>query len=129
MRMEVLTAYCMGVLLPVAEVCRRRTDFSNIHAYADDFIIGGILLFAARSVSKGRPSGPVLLVAAWSAFCGGMYYSFFSQFEHGADTDVSGLSNITVGVVKGVLYLVGIIALVRSIRVAVKAGQGPNVLS
>ncbi len=119
LRMQVIAAYCLGVLLPVAEVCRRRTDFSNIPGYIDDFIIGAILLFAARSVSKGRRTGPVLLAVAWGLFCGGMYYSFFDQFTQHSATDVSGLKNGIVVAVKGALYLIGIVALIRSIRTSV----------
>jgi hypothetical protein len=114
--MEVLAAYILGVLLPVAEVCRRRTDFSDVPAYVDDFIIGGILLLAARRVSRGHRDGPVLLVAAWGLFCGGMYGSFFGQLTHNGPYDVSGLRNGIVVGVKAIVYLVGIVALVRSVR-------------
>ena len=64
-RFEIAAAYCLGVALPVFEVCRRRTNFSDIPGYIDDFIIGGLLLFAARSAERGRPHGRALLVAAW----------------------------------------------------------------
>lgn len=119
MRFEHIAAYVMGVVLPLLEVLRRRTNFETISGYVDDFIAGGLLLYASRAVSRGEPSGPVLLVAAWAVLCGGLYGSFFSQF--GRTTDVSGFPNATVIVVKGVLFAVALAALVASVRAAVRS--------
>ena len=92
MRFELIAAYVMGVALPLLEVLRRRTNFETVSGYVDDFIAGGLLLYAARAVSRRKPSGPVLLVVAWAVLCGGLYGSFFGQLEHGAPHDVSGLA-------------------------------------
>ena len=119
MRFETLAAYGVGLLLPVVEVCRRKTDFSNIPAYVDDFLIGGLLLLAAGWRARHPGVGRVLLVAAWALFCGGMYYSLFGQFAGTNREDVSGLSNDVVAVVKGILFAVGVVALIRSIRAAI----------
>ena len=119
-RFELVAAYCVGLLLPIAEVARRRTDFSNIPAYVDDFLIGGFLLVAAWATTRGRPAGNVLLAVAWAAFCGGMYYSFFGQLFQAGDTDISGLSRYSVVFVKGILFAVGIIAVIRSTRAVVR---------
>lgn len=118
MRIEVAAAYAMGVGLPLLEALRRKTNFSTIAGYVDDFIAGGLLLFAAASVSRGKPNGPVLLVAAWAILCGGLYGSFFGQLESSAAHDVSGLANATVVVVKGLLYAISIAGLVLSVRSA-----------
>ena len=64
MRFELAAAYAMGIALPLLEVLRRRTNFDTISGYVDDFIAGGLLLYAARAVSRRKPRGPVLLVAA-----------------------------------------------------------------
>jgi hypothetical protein len=125
MRFELAAAYAMGIALPVLETLRRRTNFETISGYADDFIAGGLLLYAARSVSRGRPNGPVLLVLAWAVLCGGLYYSFFGQLEAAADRDVSGLSSSTVIVVKGALYAVALTSLFRSLRAATPGGRAP----
>jgi hypothetical protein len=109
----------MGVALPLLEVLRRRTNFETISGYVDDFIAGGLLLVAARQVSRQAPSGPVLLVAAWAVLCGGLYGSFFGQLELGASQDVSGLATATVVFVKGLLYVIAIAGLVLSVRTAV----------
>jgi uncharacterized membrane protein YdcZ (DUF606 family) len=108
----------MGIGLPLLETLRRKTNFSTIAGYVDDFIAGGLLLLAASSVSRGNPRGPVLLVAAWAVLCGGLYGSFFGQIESSAASDVSGLANTTVVIVKGVLYAISIAGLVLSVRSA-----------
>jgi hypothetical protein len=122
MRFELVAAYVMGVGLPLLEVLRRRTNVETISGYVDDFIAGGLLLYAARAVSRRKPRGPVLLVAAWAVLCGGLYGSFFHQLESGASQDVSGLSKATVVLVKGVLYAVALAGLAFSVRaVAVRS--------
>jgi len=118
MRFELLAAYGMGVVLPLLEVLRRRTSFETISGYVDDFIAGGLLLYAARAVSRKEARGPVLLVVAWAVLCGGLYGSFFHQLESGASRDVSGLANATVVLVKGVLYAIALIGLGHSVRAA-----------
>jgi hypothetical protein len=121
-RFEVTAAYVLGIALPVLEAARRRTNFDNIPAYIDDFLIGAILLWAARAVSRGRPYGPALLTAAWGLLCGGMWGSFFGQFENKLPTDISGLSNGIVMLIKGCIYVVAIVALVLSVRRAARTG-------
>ena len=118
MRFEVAAAYGMGAALPLLETLRRRTNFDTVSGYVDDFIAGGLLLYAAWSVSRGRRNGRIMLVAAWAILCGGLYGSFFWQLESSATTDVSGLANATVVLIKGILYAVAIAGLVLSIRSA-----------
>jgi hypothetical protein len=119
-RLELFAAYGIGVLLPVAEIARRRTDFSNVPAYVDDFLIGGLLLVAAWAASRKHPAGNVLLAVAWAVFCGGMYYSFFGQLSRVEGTDISGLSNASVVLVKGILFGVGIVSVIRSAQAVVR---------
>ena len=125
MRFELAAAYAMGVGLPLLEVLRRRTDFSTISGYVDDFIAGALLLYAARAVSKGRRSGPVLLVVAWAVLAGGMYGSFFWQLESSASHDVGGLPNASVVVIKGAIYAISLTGLVLSARAAIARQEQP----
>jgi hypothetical protein len=118
MRFEHAAAYAMGVGLPLLEALRRRTNFDTIAGYVDDFIAGAFLLVAARAVSRGRPNGPVLLVAAWAVLCGGLYGSFFGQLEDSAALDVSGQSKALVLAVKGALYAIALAALALAVRSA-----------
>ena len=124
MRFEVAAAYVMGIGLPALEVLRRRTNFSTISGYVDDFIAGALLLYAARAVSRGKPSGPVLLVVAWAVLAGGLYGSFFGQLESGATQDIGGLPNTTVVIIKGILYSIALTGLFLSARVAISKQRG-----
>jgi hypothetical protein len=119
MRFEVAAAYAMGVGLPLLETLRRKTDFSNIHSYIDDFIIGALLLYSARAVSTNKKGGFVLLTAAWAILSGGLYSSFFWQISSANAYDVGGLPNMTVVVIKGVLYAISLAGLVLSARSAI----------
>jgi hypothetical protein len=119
MRYELVTAYVMGVLLPALETLRRRTNFETISGYVDDYIAGGLLLYAAHAVTRGRRNGPVLLVVAWAVLCGGLYGSFFWQLGSSASHDVGGLPNETVVVIKGLLFAAALAGLVLSARAAI----------
>ncbi len=123
MRFEVGAAYTMGIGLPLLEALRRKTNFENLHGYVDDFIIGALLLYAAHAVTRHRRSGPVLLVVAWAVLCGGLYGSFFWQLAATETHDVGGLPNMTVVVIKGVLYAIALTGLVVASRSAI-AKQG-----
>ena len=125
MRFEHAAAYGMGVGLPFLEALRRKTNFEFIASYVDDFIAGALLLWAARAVSRGKPSGPVLLVMAWATLSGGLYGSFFGQLERMAETDVGGLPGATVVAIKGVLYAITLAALVCSVRTATAKAAAP----
>ncbi len=122
-RFEVLAAYALGVMLPILEVARRRTNFDDVPAYLDDFIIGGLLLWAARSTSRERSYAPALLSAAWGVLCGALWGSFFGQLRSTAATDVSGAPNALVVVIKGVIYLVALTGLFLSVRRASTLGS------
>ena len=126
MRFELAAAYAMGIALPLLETLRRRTNFDTIAGYVDDFIAGGLLLYAASAVSRGRASGPPLLAAAWGVLCGGLYGSFFHQLESDAAHDVSGLANSTVLLVKGGLYAIALVGLVLSVRSAAAVSSSPR---
>ena len=117
LRPEVLGAWVMGVALPVLEAARRRTNFHPVAAYVDDFIIGALLLIAARSASLGRPRGPALIVAAWGALCGGTYGSLVGQFSS-TGADPSGLPNGVILTIKGAIAIAALICLGLSIRSA-----------
>ena len=119
MRFEVGAAYAMGTLLPLLEVLRRKTDFTNFHSYIDDFIVGALLIYAARSVTQHKRRGPVLLCVAWAILSGGLYNSFFWQLSRTETLDVGGLPNSTVVLIKGVLYAIALAGLFLSTRSAI----------
>jgi hypothetical protein len=119
-RFEIAAAYFLGVALPIFEVCRRRTDFSDIPGYIDDFIIGALLLVAARATVRERPYGRGLLIAAWGILCGGLWGSFFGQLFRTDPHDISGLPNLTVVWLKLLVYCVALVCLVLSVRRAIR---------
>lgn len=125
MRFEVAAAWAMGIGLPLLEALRRKTNFEHLHSYVDDFIAGGLLLYAAHATTQARRNGPVLLVAAWAVLCGGLYGSFFWQLSSDATRDVGGLANATVVVIKGVLYAIAIAGLVFACRSAIARQVAP----
>ncbi len=119
MRFEVAAAYGMGIGLPLLEAMRRKTNFENFHSYVDDFIVGALLLYAARAVTRERANGPVMLVVAWALLCGRLYGSFFWQLSNNAAQDIGGLANVTVVVIKGFLYAIALAGLFFSSRFAI----------
>ncbi len=112
---EILAAYGMGALLPVIETCRRRTDFSELPLYVDDYLLGALLLSSAWACTSGRASGPAWLVGAWGVFCGGMYYSFFGQLA-AQEADPSGLPHWIVASIKAVFLATGVLAFICAAR-------------
>ncbi len=112
---HVTCAYILGVLLPLLETIRRKDDFSNLAIYIDDYIIGGLLIFAAYSVKRGKDYGQALLTGVWGMLCGGLYYSFTGQFL--IQQEVSGLPNMVIITIKGLLFLTAILLFIRSISV------------
>ena len=112
---EVQAAWAMGFALPLLEAARRRTDFSNLPAYVDDFIVGALLLLAARAASRGRPRSRAMLAGAWGILCGGLWGSVFGQLAMEGPTDVSGLSHGVVVAIKLAISAVAVAALVRCV--------------
>lgn len=113
---EVTAAYVLGAALPVLEICRRRSDFSDIPGYLDDFIIGALLLIAARSAARHRPYGQSLLAGAWGVLCGGLWGSFFGQLHSTSARDISGLPHAPVIAVKLLIYVIAVLCFGLAIR-------------
>lgn len=123
-QLEVIVAYLMGIALPVLETARRRMNFDEIQFYVDDYIVGGLLLWAAIAVTRGRRYGNALLIAAWGILCGGLWGSFFGQLLRSEPRDISGYSHTFVASVKGVLYAIALLGLFLSIRRAAQTEKG-----
>jgi hypothetical protein len=116
MRFEVAAAWGMGVVLPLLEIARRRTNFESPAFYVDDLIAGALLLWAARAAARERPNADAWLAGAWGVLAGGLYGSFFGQLEHWREVDVGGAAGLTVVAIKGVLYAISMIALTCALR-------------
>jgi hypothetical protein len=57
-----------------------------------------------------------MLCAAWGILTGGLYYSFFGQIERSPAVDISGIRNIYVILIKGLLFATATAALISSVR-------------
>ena len=113
---EILAAWVLGIWMPLAEIYRRRLNFDDLPAYVDDFLMGALLLLAARAASRGQRTGRALLAGAWGVVCGAMYYSVFGQLDNGSQPDISGLPNALVVSIKLVIFGIADSAFVLSVR-------------
>ena len=97
-------ALVIGVLLPTAELYRRRhqlADLSMFPAWFDDMLIGAFLLYGVWRTREGRESGRMFLAAAWAFMAGMAYGSFFGQLSELSKPDPSGASSMIVVAIKG----------------------------
>jgi hypothetical protein len=114
-------AVVAGVALPVLETMRRWHQLGDVAvwpSWLDDWAIGIFLLYGAWRVSRDAVSGRPILAAAWGFACGLGYASFFSQLDALNATDPSGLTPATVVIIKGSMLVVGIAALVATVKSA-----------
>ncbi len=113
-----LLAIAGGMALPLVETARRWRqlgDPSMWPFWLDDWVIGLFLLYGAWRTRAGAAGGRAVLAAAWGFACGLGYASFFSDLAE-ASADPSGFSDNVVEAAKGVMLLIGIAALVASLR-------------
>ena len=118
MRFEVVTAFTVGVLLPVLETYRRGishwgVDFTTMF---EDYIAGALLLVGGWAAHRARSWGATLLVLAWAYVAGLMGSSFWSQLEETVRQTASEPNNLAVVVIKFLLWAVCIVSLVLSFR-------------
>jgi hypothetical protein len=115
-RFEVTAAWAMGVILPLLEALRRRTNFDSPAFYVDDFLAGALLLWAANSARIRHPQARLRLAGAWGVLSGGLYGSFFGQLEEWRAVDVGGQAGVVVVAIKGALYAISIAAFICAVR-------------
>jgi hypothetical protein len=112
-------ALVFGVLLPIVETYRRWHQLGDIRiwpAWLDDWAIGGFLLYGAWRTAKDAATGRPWLTAAWGFTCGMAYPSFFGQLARLDQPDPSSLPAAWVVGIKGVGFLLAILALAGSLR-------------
>jgi hypothetical protein len=114
-------ALVFGVLLPIVETIRRWPqlgDFRMWPAWLDDFILAAFLLYGAWRTSKDVGTGRCYLAAAWGLTCGMAYGSFFGQLTRLDIADPAPIPTAWVVAIKGIGFLLAIVALVGSLRTA-----------
>src|SRR5262245_1014182 len=112
-------AWTFGVLLPIVETIRRGWQLGDIRmwpAWFDDIILGAALLYGAWRTSKDALSGQRYLAAAWALTCGMAYGSFFGQLMRVHEPDPSNVPTVWVVAIKGIGFLLSIVALAGSLR-------------
>ena len=110
-----------GVLLPIVETIRRWQQLGDVRvwpSWLDDVLLGAALLYGAWRVAKNLETGRPWLAAAWGLTCGMAYTSFFGQLARLDQPDPSCLPAAWVVGIKGVGFLLAILALAGSLRQA-----------
>ena len=120
MRFEAKAAALVGALLPLLETYRRglghwRVEFTTMF---EDYLAGALLLAGAFAAYRRHPSHTALLLVAWAWFTSMMTVSFIDQVEvtmRGVDLEPQ---NSDVLAVKFLLFVAGLVAVLRSFRAA-----------
>jgi hypothetical protein len=92
--------------------------FSRRLALVFGVLLGAALLYGAWRVAKNVETGRPWLAAAWGLTCGLAYTSFFGQLARLDQPDPSSLPAAWVVGIKGVGFLLAILALAGSLRQA-----------
>jgi hypothetical protein len=119
MRLSRTLAVVLGILVPIAETVRRwHTWREEPLALFDDYILAALVLYGAWLVGRDFRRGQCFLAAAWGIACGVGYASFFGQLERLrlGEPDPAPIPSSWVAVIKGVLWLLAIVALIGTLR-------------
>jgi hypothetical protein len=112
-------AVVLGILVPVAETMRRWNTWREAPlALFDDYILAALVLYGAWLVGRDFRRGQCFLPAAWGIACGVGYASFFGQLERvrRGEPDPAPIPSAWVAVIKGVLFVLSILALTATLR-------------
>ena len=112
-------AIVIGLLAPVGETIRRWSTWKqDPPSLFDDYILGAFLLYGAWRVGKNVYSGQRFLAAAWAFTCGMAYLSFFGHLARlrAGEVDPAPIASKWVLMIKGVGLVLGVVALVVSLR-------------
>ena len=82
-RFAVIAAAVLGVLFPLLETLRRGFSawLTTPVTLLEDYVAGGLLLWAAVVLAQRRPSGWMVMLAAAAYTTGMMSSSFWKQLE------------------------------------------------
>jgi hypothetical protein len=114
-------ALVFGMVLPIVETIRRWHQLGDLRiwpAWLDDFVLGACLLYGWWRTTQDAATGRPWLAAAWGVTCGMAYTSFFGQLLRLDEPDPSPLPTALVVGIKGVGFLLAIVALAGSLRQA-----------
>jgi hypothetical protein len=112
-------ALVFGILLPIVETIRRWQQLGDLSiwpAWLDDYVLAACLLYGAWRTGKEVETGRPWLAAAWGVTCGMAYGSFFGQLVRLDEPDPAPIPAAWVVAIKGVGFLLAILALAGSLR-------------
>jgi hypothetical protein len=117
-RFETISAFAIGVLLPLLETGRRgighwAIDFTTMF---EDYVAGALLLIGGWASYSQRRWGALLLVVAWAYVSGMMGGSFWYQLEDTIRGNVAEQNNSLVVIVKFLLWSIAVVSLTLSFR-------------
>ena len=118
-KVSMYTAFIGGILTPLLETIRRWHQISDPRyfiSWFDDYLIGGILFFAASKTFKLLAKGVKYLIAAWGIATGMIFNSFFGQLQAINQSDPAPVSSLTVVIIKGIMFLICICSLILSLK-------------
>ena len=123
MRFEVITAFTIGLLLPVLETCRRGIGYWGVEftTMFEDYVAGALLLVGGWASYRARPWGAMFLVLAWAYVAGLMGSSFWSQLEETLRHTASEPDNLLVVVVKSLLWGTSVVSVILSFKRALRS--------
>jgi uncharacterized membrane-anchored protein len=113
-------AFALGVFLPLAETARRFNQLLDPAAFLswfDDYILGALLLIAARFVFKRKKNAGSYLLVVWVIATIGIARSFVGQFRYykTSSGDPGIFPTTLVTAAKGLLLLYVLVGLYKAL--------------
>ena len=75
----------MGIFLPLAETVRRfhqLADVTQFFHWFDDYMLGGMLIWAALYLRKDKPDAILYMIAAFGIATGALFLSLLGQVDY-----------------------------------------------
>lgn len=116
MRFEVISAFVIGILLPLLETYRRGIGHWSVSftTMFEDYLAGTLLLIGGWASYRARPWGRLFLILAWAYVTGMMGGSFWGQLELTLRDVITEPDNLLVVIVKFLLWGTCVASLILS---------------
>lgn len=118
MRFEIISAFAIGILLPLLETARRGISHWAIEftTMFEDYVAGALLLIGGWASYRQHRWGALFLVVAWAYVSGMMGGSFWYQLEDTIRGNVAEQNNSLVVIVKFLLWSIAVVSLILAFR-------------